>query len=339
MPTTQRRHRSQGIADEAADDGGDESLQPDQESGVVIQRRDRHDQDSRNRADHGSEQERDLSRQRGADADQPGAEAIDGGGAQRLAVERQPEEQPETDDEGHRDGVDGKALAGEAQRPQRDGRIGDRRAALAFGAEKHQPKTLQRQMAADRGDQQHQHRGVRQRLEHDAIEEQPDRGHDQKRQRDRDGDRRMAAGEPGGEGEDQRGQDDIDREGAADAFQMQRFAVHEQIEAERHDPHRHRQPGGAWHLARRQRGIGQRAIGDELALRNQDHAGDGEHQHQRQPEQRIDRAVGNAVLHQEQHDRRVQDRTLPLTPRPAQGFGKPPDRPITAVEKCWRYLI
>ncbi len=52
----------------------------------------------------------------------------------------------------------------------------------------------------------------------------------------------MAAGEPGGEGEDERGQHDIDREGATDPLQTQRLAVHEQIEAERHDPHRHREP-------------------------------------------------------------------------------------------------
>ncbi len=111
------------------------------------------------------------------------------------------------------------------------------------------------------------------------------------------------------------GSDDIDRERAADQPQMQRSAAGEQVEAERHDAHRDRQPRGARHLAGRQRGIGQRAVGDELALRNQDHAGDGEHQHQREAEQRIDRAIGNAVLHQEQHDRRVQDRTLPLTRR------------------------
>jgi hypothetical protein len=66
-------------------------------------------------------------------------------------------------------------------------------------------------------------------------------------------------------------------------------------------------------------------------LRNQDDAGDREHQHQRQPEQRIDRAVGDAVLDQEQHDRRVQDRTLPLN---ASG-GSHPARlgyPISPVE-------
>jgi hypothetical protein len=107
---------------------------------------------------------------------------------------------------------------------------------------------------------------------------------------------------------------------------MQRPAAGEQVEAKRHDPHRHRQPGGARHLARRERGIGQRTVGDEFALRNQDDAGNGEYQHQRKAEQRIDRAVGNAVLDQEQHDRRVHGRALPcIGPIAAR---KPSDRPL-----------
>ena len=92
---------------------------------------------------------------------------------------------------------------------------------------------------------------------------------------------------------------------------------------------------GTWPAAAWQ---GQRAIGDELALRNQDHAGDREDQHQRQPEQGIDRAVGDAVLQQEQHDRRVQDRALPLRRRAARGLRcrRPP---ITQLKPRCRYLI
>src|SRR5215204_3642570 len=41
----QRRYGGQRIADEATDDRGDETFQPDQESGVVIKRGDRDDQD------------------------------------------------------------------------------------------------------------------------------------------------------------------------------------------------------------------------------------------------------------------------------------------------------
>jgi hypothetical protein len=192
-----------------------------------------------------------------------------------------------------------------------EGRIRDGRAALAFGAEEHQAETLQREVGADRGDQQHQHRGVRQRLEDEAVEKQPDRRDDQQRQRDIDRDRGVLAGEPECQGVDRHRQQDVDREGPTDQAQVQRAAAGEHIEAERHRAHHHRELGCARHIARRQRGIGQRAEGDELALRNQDDAGDGEHQHQRKAEQCVDRAIGDAVLHQEQHDRRVQDRALP----------------------------
>ena len=68
------------------------------------------------------------------------------------------------------------------------------------------------------------------------------------------------------------------------------------VEREGAGAHGERELCRARHLPGGQRGIGQRAIGDELALRDQDDAGDGEHQHQRQAEQRIDRAIGDAVL-------------------------------------------
>ncbi len=194
-------------------------------------------------------------------------------------------------------------------------------------------------MATYGGDQEHQHRGVRERLKRDAVEKQSDRGHDQQRQRDVDGDRVLLAGEPIGQGENRHRQDDVDGERASDKSEMQRPAAGKQVEAKRHHAHRHRQSRGAGHLAGRQRGVGQRAIGDELALWYQDHARDGEHQHQRKAEQRIDRAVGDAVLHQEQHDRRVQGRALPLTRRPIALQTGSPDRPITAVEKCCRYWV
>ena len=106
-------------------------------------------------------------------------------------------------------------------------------------------------------------------------------------------------------------QNDIDDEGAPGHRPVQRAPRRVEIEGEGGDPHRESELGRARHLPGHQRGVGQRAIGDEFALRNQDHARHREHQHQREPQQGIDRAVGDAVLDQEQHDRRVQGRTLP----------------------------
>src|SRR5438034_830474 len=77
-----------------------------------------------------------------------------------------------------------------------------------------------------------------------------------------------------------------------------------------------------WALSRSASTCSPRAIGDEFALRDQDDAGDREHQHQRQAEQRIDRAIGDAVLDQEQHDRRVQDRALPSRVEPIKAAGR-----------------
>ncbi len=61
-------------------------------------------------------------------------------------------------------------------------------------------------------------------------------------------------------------------------------------------PSAEQQPDCAGHLASLQRGQGQRAESDEFALRNEDDAGDGEDEDQREGEQRIDGAVGDAVL-------------------------------------------
>ena len=72
----------------------------------------------------------------------------------------------------------------------------------------------------------------------------------------------------------------------------------------RDDRHADEQADGAGRLAELQAGERQRAVGDELAGRHPDHARDGEDQHQRQREQRVDRAVGDAVLRQQREDRR-----------------------------------
>ena len=46
--------------------------------------------------------------------------------------------------------------------------------------------------------------------------------------------------------------------------------------------------------------VGQRAVSDELALRDEHHAGDGEHQDEGQRQQGVDGAVDDAVLQQDQ---------------------------------------
>jgi len=59
------------------------------------------------------------------------------------------------------------------------------------------------------------------------------------------------------------------------------------------------------HLVGLQRSEGQRPVGDELALRDENDAGDGEDQHQGQRQQRIDGAAGDAILTEEKEDLQI----------------------------------
>ena len=73
---------------------------------------------------------------------------VDRGGAQRLAVQRQSEEQPQRDDEGDGGGIDRQTLAGETQRADDECGVRERRSALAFGAEEQQAKPLHREVSS-----------------------------------------------------------------------------------------------------------------------------------------------------------------------------------------------
>ena len=90
---------------------------------------------------------------------------------------------------------------------------------------------------------------MRQRLKNDAIEKHPDGRVDQKRQRNVDRNRRMTAGQPRGEDENQRWDDDVDQQGPGHQTQMECLAAGEQIQGERNYAQRERQQGGARHLA------------------------------------------------------------------------------------------
>ena len=82
------------------------------------------------------------------------------------------------------------------------------------------------------------------------------------------------------------------------------------------DGEREQQPDRARHLAELQQRERQRAEGDELALRDEDDARDREHQHDRQRQQRVDGAVGDAVEQQDAGDREVHaSRQLQARPR------------------------
>ena len=71
------------------------------------------------------------------------------------------------------------------------------------------------------------------------------------------------------------------------------------------DRHSHQQADGAGRLAGLQARERERAVRDELAGGNPDHARDRKHEHQREREQRIDGTVGDAILHQQGEDLQI----------------------------------
>ena len=80
-------------------------------------------------------------------------------------------------------------------------------------------------------------------------------------------------------------------------------------------------------LAELQAGERQRAVGDELARRHPDDARDREHQHQREREQRVDGAVGDAILREQRGDREVHRRTgASISNGPARRSASGPSR-------------
>jgi hypothetical protein len=66
------------------------------------------------------------------------------------------------------------------------------------------------------------------------------------------------------------------------------------------------QPGRSWQLAQLQAGECKRAVGHKFALRDKYHPRHREYQHQGQGQQRVDRAIGQAVLDQKKGDLGVQ---------------------------------
>ena len=135
QPDEDRADGGRRIADQAADDGADEGFQADQKAGIVIERRHRPDQNAGNARERRGEEKGDRAGGGRKDADQPRADAIDGGRAQRLAGERALEEQEQQEAEQRGAGDDQDALAGDVDRPEVEECPRHRLGAKAFGPE------------------------------------------------------------------------------------------------------------------------------------------------------------------------------------------------------------
>ena len=174
---------------------------------------------------------------------------------------------------------------------------------IPLRAEEDQAEPDQHVMHGHAEDQQRQHRGARDRGVGDAVEMRAERGHD------RDGEHAEQRGPGMARDEDQR-EPGQHRRGPEPAEQEhERRAPHragpDDVPSRADQRERIEQPQRAGHVAGKQEGEGERAIGDEIALRDEDDAGDREDQQQPEREKQVDRARGQPVLQKQEEDLRV----------------------------------
>ena len=303
MPTSTAPERCDRIAGEAADDGADKGLQPDHEAGIVIDRRGRADQDG---GDAGKQRSDEIGNGAGAgrpDADQPRADAVDGGRAQRPARHRAFEEQEEQQAEQGGGNHHQQHLRRDDDAAAEHVDAVDHRAnTKAFGAEEHQPQPTQREMQRQRDDQQHQHRGVRRGPERDAVEQRRDRQHQRYRQHDlhRVG-QGMRGGEPGQRAGDQR-QQAIEQQRSRNPRSFAGTDMPGHIDDGCDGGQDRDHPDRAGRPAQFERGDREHAERGDVAERHEHHAGDRKDQHEAEPRQQIDRSVGDAIEQQNDGD-------------------------------------
>ena len=157
-------------------------------------------------------------------------------------------------------------------------------------------------MRRHRDDEQHQHRGTGQWLIGDPIEDRPERHHqaehDQHLQPERQFQRRRPPGDRRHGQRQHQIQERNPRQAPPGPFAHRDHRVEQRRDQAADHQHIDR-AGQAAGLQQRQR---QRRIGNEFALRHENHAGDGEHQQQRQRQQGVDGAIGDAVLAEPERD-------------------------------------
>ena len=231
--------------------------------------------------------------------DQPRAQPVGRGGAQRLAVDawrRRTSAGPATSTAQHSSTHE--RLAGHGQVAEVEAGVGQRRRAGFLRAEEHQAQPDQHEMQCHRQDQQREHRGVGDRPEGEPPDQRAHRRDDRQRQQDRDRRHLRGARSSAARRHDQR----IDAQASTP-----RSAARHPRTAMRPAPGGEavQQPKRAGHVARLQRGHRQRAERQQIALRNEDHPRDREHDQQPDRQQQVDRAGGDAVLQQREEDEPV----------------------------------
>ena len=204
---------SDRIRGEAADNGADETLEADQETGIVVDGRDRCDQDAREGADRCREGEAQLAGQYRRNPHQAGPRAVHRGGAQRLAVDGALEEEIKSDDQKGRGDDNQNGLPLQRRVSQFEADVGKCRRPRALGTEEKQPEADQRQVHGHRDDQQDKHRSARHRLVGQAIDHRTQRHDQQHRQHDLRRQRQLRRRhDEQATGKDQRNSDVVDQQ-------------------------------------------------------------------------------------------------------------------------------
>ena len=226
-------------------------------------------------------------------------------------------------------------LARERERPGGEAHVPEARVAKALGAEEHQAEAGEREVHADRDDQEDEHGRVGEPLVGEAIDERPEQRDDGERERALREQVQLERRRPPG----QRRDDDRRRQRAHEAANDRRRGQAApdrvgEVEQRRQRRQPEQQPDRPRHLAELQQRERQRAVGDELALRDEDDPRDREHEHRRQRQQRVDGAVGDAVEEQDAGggEVHVRGRSTPRGRRDGRG-GARPDRAAWAAAK------
>ena len=165
----------------------------------------------------------------------------------------------------------------------------------AFRPEEQQAKSDQREMQRDRDRQQQQNRCVRDRAEHDPVQQRRDRHDQEQRQHEPDRHRRIETHRQPDDPDDDQGQHEIAEDGlrhrAKLAGARQRDDFHRAGHARQHD----NQPDRSRKLLGVERSQSERREGRDVAERNEDHPRHGEDQHGADRHQGVDRPGGYSV--------------------------------------------
>src|SRR5947209_913481 len=166
-------------------------------------------------------------------------------------------------------------------------------------------------MHAERCDEKDPYARFGERLERDAIDQRPHRYDEQQRQERVCHDTEFQRCDEFGERDQKQRHDQGGGDHFGETHQIHFAPMPDDAGDRGKKSERNEEPESRRHAARFESGNRQSRKRDEFALRYEDHARDGKHKHERDRNERINRAVDHRILDEEQNDRRIQDDQAP----------------------------